>query len=719
MMENIEIRQGIIVGDKIIDKRTNTSFRILDIANSIITLCDTSTTKSLKISYMPANEILNYLENNTFEIVNEERTVIDVTSLTGNTLKQYNKRLSIVTELEQKFSSDYFLFGNRKNQKFWSEASQKYNLSKDQLKRIYVQFLQSGRQFSNLAQLSTKRVYKFDGNQRGRHSSVKSLHLQQEDILNIQKILKSYVKNPVSSLQDAYHDLIIKYYSKENFENGVLSRNIFPPEQRPSFRQFYYYYSKTVPQKDRLKKKLGGKDYRNNERVFTGSVMDNVLGPGDVIEMDAHEIDVSMVSKEYPDSCVGRPILYLMIDVYTRMILSVSVALDNNSVVASTNCFMNLVQNKTELLQQYDISFQGKNKITLDDIWPSFVCPNRLRFDHGSDFVSKEVTRIVNELKINVDHVPPGMGSMKPVVERIFGDIEKQLKDALLDNGLIRKVYNSKHHAKSCLDIDDVMFIILNYVIYHNQRYMDNYQLPVPYIKKGVKPIPMMLWQEGTKTFQPRRLPDKEQFLYSILTPCTAKINREGIFIDKLKYLNTENDITLFQLMQAQGKKKSSFAVRRDMRDVSHIYYLRNGKLMQACLDPLNPVSRTYYGISVGHYEKLMKIVKENDKAGKEQNLQLDVDMKLTNQNVVKAAKRRKTSSVSDTKNLRLHREFEKNMVQVEHSVAMQIEKPAPAEPVVKQPVEPVVVTPTFSDTDTPEERQKKLLENARKMFDD
>ena len=60
--------------------------------------------------------------------------------------------------------------------------------------------------------------------------------------------------------------------------------------------------------------------------------------------------------------------------------------------------------------------------------------------------------------------VPPASGSMKPVVERIFGDIETNLKDILEHKGLIRRVYGSKHHKEACIDINDATKVILDYV---------------------------------------------------------------------------------------------------------------------------------------------------------------------------------------------------------------------------------------------------------------
>lgn len=67
-----------------------------------------------------------------------------------------------------------------------------------------------------------------------------------------------------------------------------------------------------------------------------------------MVEIDACEADVSLVSELDPDQAIGRPIVYFMIDVYSRIILAVSVAFDNNSILGITNLFLNLADDKQE-----------------------------------------------------------------------------------------------------------------------------------------------------------------------------------------------------------------------------------------------------------------------------------------------------------------------------------------------------------------------------------
>ena len=128
-------------------------------------------------------------------------------------------------------------------------------------------------------------------------------------------------------------------------------------------------------------------EYRNDNRLITSDIMQGVYGPGDMVEIDACEADVSLVSTIDKNRTVGRPVVYFMIDIYTRTILAVSVAFDNNSILGVTNLFINLADDKHEYCQKYGLNFDDEK------LWPSNIIPKRLRVDRGAEFKSKEFGR--------------------------------------------------------------------------------------------------------------------------------------------------------------------------------------------------------------------------------------------------------------------------------------------------------------------------------------
>lgn len=129
--------------------------------------------------------------------------------------------------------------------------------------------------------------------------------------------------------------------------------------------------------------------------------------------MDEVEVDLSLVSADDPKRVVGRPVVYVMLDLYTRLIVAVSIGFDNNSVLGFTNCLMNLADDKVEYCKKYGLTIT-------ENIWPSGYLPKRIRCDRGAEYRSKRVKEICNELGIMRELVTAGTGSLKGSVEQFF-----------------------------------------------------------------------------------------------------------------------------------------------------------------------------------------------------------------------------------------------------------------------------------------------------------
>ena len=122
-----------------------------------------------------------------------------------------------------------------------------------------------------------------------------------------------------------------------------------------------------------------------------------------------------------------------MIDVYSRIILAVSVAFDNNSVLGVTNLFLNLSDDKQEYCKKYGMGFDNPK------IWPSNIIPRRIRLDRGSEFKSGGFDRICNELGIEKQIVPGASGSLKGIVEQSFHQMHVKQNMHLENYGWIEK----------------------------------------------------------------------------------------------------------------------------------------------------------------------------------------------------------------------------------------------------------------------------------------
>lgn len=738
MTSSIAIKAGILLADS-----NDNSYRVLNIINKNVTLIQVTENKKnikkrLVFSSMSLTELRTAIEKQTLTILEERIIDFSTDDLSEEEKKTFEKYRSFVTGVVRLYGPSFMRLLTKESKPEIDRLIEQVGLSREGARIVLARYLQSGCKevsllpnYRKLNSSKSKPVYTkktgrpartkydLDGNQLPTLGKI----LTETDYKIFDKYCRKYLNGETSSITSVYNDMITEAYSVEvETEDGFIRQEL-PADQKPSEWQFYCYLRNNITPEQKAIAKKKASEVRNNQRVFTGSVMTGVKGPGDMVEIDAHEVNVSMVSQEFPEICIGRPIIYLMIDVFTRIILAISVALDNNSLVGLTNCFFNLVEDKEELYKKYGgTSFKFKEGFSIEDLWPTNYKPAHLRYDHGSDFISDDIVRIMNELNIIGDMVPPATGSMKPIVERIFGDIEMNLKDLLEHKGLIRKVYGSKHHQEACLDINDATKTIMDYVIFHNTDALRQYKRSAGMKKNGVLPIPCMLWKYGIEhMINPEIIVDRDAFIFKIMSPLPGKkatISRQGIEYRDLKYFNEKD---LHDIMFRLQDSKEEFQCRIDPRDCGHIFYLHNG-LKAAFLDQRDPIMRSYIGMSWKHYDEISKndvIIADTMEIHHGQNQrQFRERVKAT----VDAAYSSKEGP-ADTKNMRQNRLEEKEKVAGALSVSNRFEiKPEKQLsdnqedniPAVKTDIEqaPQVLIPRDI-----KEVEKRMKEKARKRL--
>ena len=78
---------------------------------------------------------------------------------------------------------------------------------------------------------------------------------------------------------------------------------MLPITERPTFRQFSYYAGKVLSKKDIDIIKTSRREYRNDKRLLLSDSLKGVYGPGDCVEIDECEVDISLVSSVNHEDC--------------------------------------------------------------------------------------------------------------------------------------------------------------------------------------------------------------------------------------------------------------------------------------------------------------------------------------------------------------------------------------------------------------------------------
>lgn len=699
----------IAVGNILKDINKSIRYRVIAISTNCVILCQMDIT-NLKITEHEITVIMQLIINNELVIEPEDEYVFNSKNISDSFQLKYETTKSAMREVMNLYHNRFHELANKTSKPELYEILKKYSISKSSFWRIIVKYLQSGMKDYTLADARSFGHNKGLEYNYSEKPGSKSIYYDSLGIIITDEIrgyfdeaLKEYRSGRQKTLKSCYDRMNLLHFVRTEIINGTSMIVLLPESERPTIKQFYYYASKQLTEQEKDAIKTSVQEQRNNKRLITSDAMFEVFGPGDMVEIDACEADVSLVSTFDPNKTIGRPVVYFMVDVFTRMILAVSVAFDNNSVLGVTNLFLNLADDKQKYCEKFGMGFDNPM------IWQSNIIPRRLRVDRGPEFKSKEFDRICNELGIEKQIVPGASGSMKGIVEQSFHQMHSKQNPHLEDYGLIEKRYDSNHHKEATLNIEQYTKMVINFILTHNQEYDSNYPVTKDMIEQGVKPIPCLLWEYGVKKYgNPRPIPVRNQYLFNLMIPIKAKLDRRGISYKQLYYL-PENDAALSREMFAAERKKVSFDARMDMRDIGHVYYLRDGKLIDAPLNERLSGNADFKGLTIKQYEDYLKKKKQMDAEGKIHNQELAAFNYSVNAAVVAEAKK---ETFSDNKMMRPAREIEKQAVSHKESITSRVEATVELSEKNQKVIEPAASFNNSKDYQNFEEALEDFWEN-------
>ena len=746
-LEVLEVK-NISIGRQtcLYDTKINTRFRVLNITKDFVVLINMDTFLKLDIRLSTMQKIRKQIHDNVLEIIEtkDNTTVVDFETLSESQKKKYTRNKLIIDAINNEYAPNYTGLLGKSNKPILKEVVKRSNLEKKNVWRIIIKYLQSGCKESSLLRTNTipNTKNKPTVRKRGRRGNIEECcgkNLTEKDLKIMSDYIKPYLSNQHLTIVKCYDDMIMEKYCKEIFDgkNNSYTYQELPPNQRPSLRQFSYFLKKHTTKEERQAAKTGKREYRNSKRILTGTSLNGVNAPGDIFEIDACELDISVVSATDRTKAVGSPVVYIMIDIYSRLIVGASLSFDNNSIIAMTNCFASLVEDKKALLEAFGLSIAPtQSALTLDDIMPSFIKPKVIRSDHGSDFISKQTQRIANELSIELQYAPPGTGSLKAIVERSFRAFQSHFIDLTIDAGTKEHTGISKHNKNAKLTIDDVRHLMYAFILTHNTTQHESlYDLTPDMVSKKVGRIPAEVWRYGIQyAGNPSYITDAKQFLYTLLIPEKAKLRRMGIVYKNLRYIpDLDNDLTISDKMLFAGNGSLPFDIRIDPRTVSKIYYLDNNSTLHTAKLVDDAIHRELAQMT---WPELDAFRKEEKRLLAEKNVESEKNRRVLrriSKDIVTNAKRLSGKEKTDTKHMREAKALEKSRVAQELALPIApatlpeaklaepkpIEEKSAAKPAtVAKPASTKNILPDYSAMNDDEKREY-LLKLAMEMAEE
>uniref|UniRef100_UPI002587CAB6 transposase n=1 Tax=Idiomarina sp. TaxID=1874361 RepID=UPI002587CAB6 len=278
-----------------------------------------------------------------------------------------------------------------------------------------------------------------------------------------------------------------KFASAYKFANPDASE-----EQIPTYRQFQHFYLREYEKTDKLIAQTPVTSYRKDVRPLHGTATEQALGPGSRYEIDATIADIYLVDDEEPDKVIGRPTIYMVIDVFSRMVTGFYIGVDNPSYVVAMKALTSSFGDKSEVCKKFGIDISPED-------WPSVGLPDVVLADRG-ELMSHQAQYLIEGLGVRLESAPPRRGDAKGIVERFFKTIQGTFKPYLpgvVEGNRIKKHGESDYRAEAKISMNDFTEIMLNAIINHNlHKPMKKYDRAAD-IPEDVPSIPIHLWNWG------------------------------------------------------------------------------------------------------------------------------------------------------------------------------------------------------------------------------
>lgn len=670
----MEIKSFKVKDKVVIDGIT---YRIIGMLGGLTSLIVLSSTK-IKIISIDSIELFNKIQTGEIELIECEKDTkhFDVESMSKEVQELYKLRKLIVQEIDKKFAPLYLDLKSRKESSSLSEFMKDNNIKPTFFWKTIRVYLQSGFNKNSLIDGRInhkdnlkKRTYAKRPGRKSVRANGSTHILNDQDFKNFEEARKLYFDRKTGSVKDVYQVMINNHYRGEIKIDGNVIWGILPLSEIPSLDQLRYYIDTHSNKAEKAIAKTSKQEYRNEQRLLFSDNLKDVHGPCSLWEIDECEIDLFLVDSETRSKVIGRPIVYIMIDVFTRTIVGYSVDLENNSLKGVTNCFLSLIVDKVELCK--------KAGITVENIFfPDHIYPQRIISDYGSEYLSKEMERICNELNIQHELATPGTGSLKGQVEQTFHQIHRSQNMLLEHNGLITKRHDSDHKNSAVMTIEEFENMLLGEIVVFNKSFKENHPLRNTLYKAGFPRTPSGIWEYGIKKYgSPKPITNDTLFTYSILEKINVSISRKGIIFEGLYYLDKNNDWLISKMIQVINKT-TVIEARINPRDISQIY-LKDEKNNIHTI-PLNS-ERTgnleYAHLSLVEYRDIREKQRLEALDGNDLNMVMGVALKDRNMKIISDAID-KTVLKPDTKNIIENRRKEKERLGKEREFIPNENKP-------------------------------------------
>ena len=305
-----------------------------------------------------------------------------------------------------------------------------------------------------------------------------------------------------SSIERMFRIVLDRYYLTEKSHSLPYAHRRFqdmfetanPDELKenfPTITQLRHFYEREYIRPDRIRLRANKINYQKDIKPLQGTATAGVHGPGARYEIDATIADIYLLSDDR-QNIIGRPTLYAVIDVYSRLIAGFYVGLENPSYVTAMLALVNAMTDKVQLCQSYDYNIESED-------WPSIGIPDAILADRG-ELLGYQIEYLEQAFGVRIENTPPYRGDAKGIVERNFRTLQADFKPfapGVVTGNTVRKRGGKDYRLDATLTLHEFTKIIIGSILHRNQHSVLVKYDRDPEMPDTLAPIPINIWQWG------------------------------------------------------------------------------------------------------------------------------------------------------------------------------------------------------------------------------
>ncbi len=361
----------------------------------------------------------------------------------------------------------------------------------------------------------------------------------------------------------------------------------------PTLEQFRYFYKREYHFTETLQRRTSAVDFAKDIRPISSTSTAETLGPGYRYQIDATIADIYLISEHDRSLIVGRPVIYMVIDVFSRMVVGMYVGFEGPSWVSAMVALANTVADKVEYCRQFGVEIDASD-------WPVKGLPDVVLADKG-ELNGTKIEVFSQAFGVRIENATARRGDAKGIVERYFLTVQEAFKpyaSGVVEETTSRKQGGHDYRLDASLTLSEFTRIIIAGVLWHN-----NFHTLSKYDRTSGMPgdlpaIPVQLWNWGLANLTGRlRTAPEDLVRVNLLPHEQATVSELGVRLFGCFYTCHEA-MKEGWFHRGQGRRPSGVTVAYDPRNADHIYLRPTNNLKEYWVCDLADRSRRFRGMS-------------------------------------------------------------------------------------------------------------------------